>query len=136
MALAEALDACRARITQVDNGEQVIDELRRADLEGMPYRIVLLDCRLPAADGIEPIRRICGAAQGAAMVIPMLTSDELNLRLPFLRKLGMVHHLIKPVRRAELYPAPVRALLGWRRLVRTQPAPDATVATGDRAKRE
>jgi two-component system sensor histidine kinase/response regulator len=129
VALAEALDACGARITQVDNGEQVIDELRRADLEGMPYRIVLSECRVAAFDDNDLIGRISRAAHGAAMVIPMLTSDDLNVRLPRLRKIGLLHYLIKPVRRAELYSV-IRALLGYDDRA-AQPAPDDT--TGDPA---
>jgi CheY-like chemotaxis protein len=110
LALAEALDGCGAEITQVENGEQAIGELRRANEEGKPYRIVLSECRVRASDSIEPIRRVCGAAYGAEMVIPMLTSEELNLRLPLLRKIGLPHHLIKPVRGAELFVV-IRALL-------------------------
>jgi CheY-like chemotaxis protein len=66
---------------------------------------------VPAADGLDLARRICEAAHGAGTVRPMLTSDDLNVRLPLLRKLGLVHHIIKPVRRAELF-AVIRALMG------------------------
>ena len=111
-ALAEALGECGARVTQMQSGEQAIDELRRADEEGTPYRIVLLDCRMPAIDGTDPVRRICEAAHGAGMVIPMLTSDDLNVRLPRLRKFGLVHQIIKPVRRSELFSV-IRAMLGY-----------------------
>jgi two-component system, sensor histidine kinase and response regulator len=128
LALAESLDGCGAQVTQVENGEQAIAALHRADEEGKPYRIVLADCRMPAPDRIDPIRRICGAAHGAAMVIPMLTSDELNLRLPLLRRIGLVHHLVKPVRRAQLFGV-IRALLGYDADA-AESARDATVATG------
>jgi signal transduction histidine kinase/DNA-binding response OmpR family regulator len=128
LALCEALDGGGAHVTEVENGEQAIDELRRADEAGAPYRIVLLDCRVPAADGLDLARRICEAAHGAGMVIPMLTSDDLNVRLPLLRKIGLVHHLIKPVRRAELF-AVIRALIGHGSGA-AQPVPDAAVATG------
>jgi signal transduction histidine kinase/DNA-binding response OmpR family regulator len=113
LALAETLGECGARTTQVESGAAAIDELRRADEEGAPYRIVLLDCRmLPVGGSAEPMRRVCEAAHGAGMVIPMVTSDDLKERLQRLRKLGMLHQIIKPVRQSELYSV-IRALLGY-----------------------
>jgi two-component system sensor histidine kinase/response regulator len=112
----------------VENGEGALDELRRADKEGTPYRIVLLDCRMPAADRIDLVRRICDAAHGAGTVIPMLTSDDLNVRLPLLRRIGLLHHLIKPVRRSELFGV-IRALMGCDTGA-GQSAHEATVASG------
>ena len=111
IALGEVLQGCGARVTQVENGEGAIAELRRADEEGTPYQLVLLDCRMPATDGIELARRICEAAHGAGTIIPMVTSHDLNVRLPLLRKMGLVHHIIKPVRRAELFGV-IRAMMG------------------------
>lgn len=52
------------------------------------------------------------AARGAGKVIPMLTSNDLNIRLPLLRSLGLVHHVIKPARRGELFGV-IRTLLGY-----------------------
>ena len=112
MALTEALVECGARVSQVEDGGHAIAELRRADEAGTPYRIVMTDCQIPAADSYDQMRQICEAAHGAGMVIPMLTSDDLNVRLPRLRKIGLVHHIIKPVRRAELFGV-IRALLGY-----------------------
>jgi two-component system sensor histidine kinase/response regulator len=110
LALAEMLVGSGAQVTQVENGEAAIAALRRADEEGMPYHFVWLDCRATATD-CELIRRICAAARGAGKVIPMLTSNELNVRLPLLRRMGLLTHVIKPVRRAELLDA-IRSLIG------------------------
>jgi signal transduction histidine kinase/DNA-binding response OmpR family regulator len=112
LALAEALAGTGAQVTQADSGEQAIDELRRADEEGAPYRIVLLDCRMAAAGSGDSIRRICEGAHGAGMVIAMLTSDDLNVKMPLLRKIGLVHHIIKPARRAELFRV-IRTMMGY-----------------------
>jgi len=112
LALAEVLETCGAHVTQVESGERAIDELSRADEEGTPYRIVLLDCRMAAVGSIDLARRICEAAHGAGTVIPMLTSDDLNIRLPLLRRIGLVNHIVKPVRRSELLGV-IRALMGY-----------------------
>ncbi len=112
LALAEALAGTGAQVTQAESGEQAIDELRRADQEGTPYRIVLLDCRMAAAGSGDSIRRICEGAHGAGMVIAMLTSDDLNVKMPLLRKIGLDHHIIKAVRRAELFGV-IRTMMGY-----------------------
>jgi light-regulated signal transduction histidine kinase (bacteriophytochrome) len=46
-----------------------------------------------------------GCACGAAMIIPMLTTDDLNSKLARVRRLGFQSHLLKPVR-------PLRAARG------------------------
>jgi two-component system, sensor histidine kinase and response regulator len=110
VALAEMLTASGAHVTQVENGEAALEELRHADEEGTPYQFVWSDCRATATD-LDLLRRICAAAHGAGKVIPMLTSNDLNVRLPLLRRLGLITHIIKPVRRAELFDA-IRTLMG------------------------
>jgi CheY-like chemotaxis protein len=54
--------------------------------------------------GIEQIERLAtdGCACSAAMIIPMLTTDDLNSKLARLRRLGFQSHLLKPVRRSDL----------------------------------
>jgi len=44
--------------TTVSSGLEAIDELERAQLEGKPYGLVLMDWMMPGMDGIETIRRI------------------------------------------------------------------------------
>jgi two-component system sensor histidine kinase/response regulator len=110
VALAEMLTASGAHITQAENGEAALEELRRAVQEGTPYQFVWFDCRATATD-LALLRRICAASHGAGKVIPMLTSNDLNVRLPLLRRLGLVTHVIKPVRRVELFDA-IRTLIG------------------------
>ncbi|MDP4027796.1 MAG: response regulator [Gallionella sp.] len=44
--------------TAVSSGLEAIDELERAQLEGKPYGLVLMDWMMPGMDGIETIQRI------------------------------------------------------------------------------
>ncbi len=44
--------------TAVSSGMEAIGELERAQLEGKPYGLVLMDWMMPGMDGIETIRRI------------------------------------------------------------------------------
>jgi CheY-like chemotaxis protein len=50
-----------------------------------------------------------GCACGAAMIIPMLTTDDLNSKLARVRRLGFQSHLLKPVRCSELLEVISRA---------------------------
>jgi len=109
VALSEMLAATGAKVTQVEDGESALEELRRADEERTPYQFVWSDCRATAID-LDLLRQICAAAHGAGRVIPMLTSNDLNVRLPLLRRLGLRTHIIRPARRTELFDA-IRTLV-------------------------
>ncbi len=110
IALSEMLAASGANVTQAQDGKTALEELRRVDEAGTPYQFVWFDCHATGID-LELLRQICAAAHGAGRIIPMLTSNDLNVRLPLLRRLGLRTHIIKPVRRAELFEA-IRALIG------------------------
>jgi PAS domain S-box-containing protein len=103
VALGETLASRGAAVAFAANGDEALQEIKRATASGAPYQIVLLDCRMPGMDGGEVARRITEGAPSATIVIPMLTSDDLNVRLPLLRRMGLLHNLIKPVRRSELF---------------------------------
>ncbi|HXZ87648.1 MAG TPA: response regulator [Candidatus Binataceae bacterium] len=103
IALSEMLSLRRALVTPVGSGEEALAALRNARSNQAPYFITLLDCRMPEMSGYEVIERIQEEALPAGTIIPMLTSDDLNVRLPYLRKLGLMNHLIKPVRHSELF---------------------------------
>lgn len=105
-ALAATLTQREAIVTGAANGARALDLIHSAT---RPYDAILLDCRMPGTDGYETVRRMRSEGLDVAKVIPMFASDELNLRLPLLRKLGLIRHLIKPVRQAELCQAVVDA---------------------------
>ncbi len=126
-ALGEILTQQGAEVTATDHGEDALERLRQMNSRGTPFDLVLLDCRMAATDGVELARRVSEQAHGAGMVIPMLTSDDLNIKLPLLRKMGFMHHVIKPVRRAELL-ALIRTMIG-QRAATAQPAMAAAIAT-------
>ena len=81
------------------------DALARIPSDNERDSVILLDCRMPQMDGYETARRMRAEGLDLTRVIPMVTADDLNLKLPLLRKLGFLRHLIKPVRRAELTAA-------------------------------
>lgn len=124
IAIGELLSRRGAVVTTAVNGADALAALDRAQASGAPYRIALLDCRIPGTDTYELARQIGQKTFGATKVLPMLTTDRLNIQLPSLRQLGLNHHVIKPARRGELLQA-ISALL------RDANGADAPITTDD-----
>jgi CheY-like chemotaxis protein len=59
---------------------QGLSELESAARRGKPYRLVMLDYRMPGMDGFEVAQRI-KAAGIRGMTLMMLTSDDLKIEL-------------------------------------------------------
>ena len=142
IALGETLVSRGAAVAFAANGDEALQELKHATASGAPYQIVVLDCRMPGIDGGEVARRITEGAPSATIVIPMLTSEDLNVRLPLLRRMGLLHSLIKPVRRSELFETIRAAMLaagltpqdapGYMPAISSTPAPLEAEASDDR----
>lgn len=100
--LEEMLAQWRAVVTAVESGERGLAELNKARSEGKPYRMVLLDRRMPGMDGFdvaENMRKDPGLAEVAIM---MLTSDSWNVDARRAKDFNMAGVLVKPIKRADL----------------------------------
>ena len=88
---------------EVPGGEEALFELRRALKAGVPYRLVILDVRMPKLSGwqiAETIARTPGLA-GVSMI--MLTSERRAGDQARARECGVVRYLTKPFRRSDLF---------------------------------
>jgi signal transduction histidine kinase/CheY-like chemotaxis protein len=119
--LREMLLRVGAEPSESSSGESALTELVRARVAGDPYRLMLLDYRMPEMDGAEVARRVLSERQTRKPVdggdrpddtmILMLTSEDLNCQLAKLREIGLHTYLIKPIKRLELL-ATISRLLG------------------------
>jgi two-component system sensor histidine kinase/response regulator len=91
---------------------EALTHLRRAAERGNPFALVVTDVHMPEMDGFDLAERIKQTPNLAGVVIMMLTSGEKRGDVKRCRELGVSAHLMKPVRRAELRAAIVRALQG------------------------
>jgi two-component system sensor histidine kinase/response regulator len=142
VSLAEILSSRHGVVTTAASGEEALARLREADAGGLFYDIVLLDSEMAGMNGRQIVGRIREEGLKAGIVIPMLTSDDLNVKLPLLREIGLRNHLIKPVRRVELFglmdaflkrelPSEAEAAAGTASIAdhADEPAPEVSVHT-------
>jgi PAS domain S-box-containing protein len=104
----EMMAGCGAEIEEAESGEQALEAVIKAVTH--PYRIILLDVRMPGIDGLEVARRIRAANLPVEPIILMLCSDDVKLQLARLKDLEMDAYLVKPITRRELFEA-IRRLL-------------------------
>jgi CheY-like chemotaxis protein len=99
--LAEMLEARGASVDCASTEGEAVELIRRARVD-CGYSAMLLDCRMGETDGYGLLNAMRRQRFNAGTVIPMLTTEDLNVKLPALRKVGLLQHLLKPIRRGEL----------------------------------
>jgi two-component system sensor histidine kinase/response regulator len=134
--LREMVVRSGAEATEAASGPAALAELARAHAAGHPYRLMLLDYRMPGMDGVEVVRKAIGegfarlSPRGQDTMILMLSSDDLNFRLARMREAGLQTYLIKPVKRAELLEK-IGHLLNGIEAPRLRPEPAEPKEPGD-----
>ena len=68
------LEALRFDVSLVSSGEEAISELKMSEADNTPYRLVLVDWKMPGIDGIETARRIRADDQITTPIIVMVTA--------------------------------------------------------------
>src|ERR1700676_969574 len=96
--------------TLVEGGVEGLAEVSRAQSEGKPYGLILMDMHMPKMDGFELVERIKHILESSAPMIMMLTSAGHRGEAERCRKLGIAAYLLKPIRQSELREAIARVL--------------------------
>jgi len=117
-----------------DSGEAGLQALARAAEEGIPYRLLLLDERMPAADGFTVIERMRRDKLQPAAVVMMLDAGDRVASIARCRQLDLHHYVIKPVFAAELF-ACTRLALGLRTATEPTALPDHAIPASQRSLR-
>ena len=100
--LAEQLELLGTRAESVDGGSVALERIRAAAAAGQPYDAVLLDFLMPEMDG-EAVARKIGADPALMGTRLVLVSGSVSRpRDEWLREIGFVSFLRKPVRIEEL----------------------------------
>lgn len=116
-----------ALVQEAESGPQAIAAVREAMSNGRPFKMILLDMRMPGMDGLEVATRIRAEMQEQAPLILMLSSDDLAPQLERMHKSRLDAYLVKPITRRELFDAIARVLAEARATVAV--APESKPAT-------
>jgi CheY-like chemotaxis protein len=101
--IGQMLSGAGAFVSLCEGAAQVLEELRRAHLNGFPYDVILLDEQMPPNSGIALAMDFDPSDRQRTIV--MLTSDDFPRGPRAASKAGLGRHLMKPVKRAELLNA-------------------------------
>jgi PAS domain S-box-containing protein len=108
--LAEMLDGWGLRPTAVGDAEEALAELQAAAAVGEPFRLVLLDARMPGAGGLELAERIRSCPELAGAALLLLSCADRPEDAARCRRLGVVARLTKPVKGTDLLAALLSAV--------------------------
>jgi CheY-like chemotaxis protein/HPt (histidine-containing phosphotransfer) domain-containing protein len=109
--MEELLQSLTFQVSSVQDGQQAIEELRKAASD-VPYQLVLLDWKMPGIDGIETARRIrkldnqnprATNHEPRTPIIILVTAYGLELMNERIEENIIDASLLKPVKPSELF---------------------------------
>ena len=100
--LEEWLHNWRMLPVAVGDATAAVRALRHAVQMGTPYSLVLLDGRMPDADGVTLAGQIRQRVDVSSTRIILLPSDDSTINIARSREMGISAHLLKPVQQSEL----------------------------------
>jgi PAS domain S-box-containing protein len=106
------LECAGVLVTEAANGPETLAALLLAAQDGAPYSLAVLDLYMPSMNGLALARAIRGQQRSRTLPLLMLGSSREAEIATEARDLGVAGFLVKPVRRAHLLQAAVRAMEG------------------------
>jgi two-component system sensor histidine kinase/response regulator len=106
MILRNSLSKLGAEVTEAGNGKEGLAAFKRAMKTTNPYKLALIDHRMPGMDGFELAKHIkesMGNIKNTAVM--MLSSDNRSGDYALCKELDIAFYLVKPVKKAELLNA-------------------------------
>ncbi|HEX2056158.1 MAG TPA: PAS domain S-box protein [Nitrospiraceae bacterium] len=101
----EALGAWGIPVEEATGGEEALDKLAQAGDAGDPYRLVILDVRMPGQSGWQVAEAMARRPGLATIPIIMLASERTHSDHQLIRRLGITRFLSKPFKRSDLFNA-------------------------------
>ena len=89
----------------VESGRQAIEEITRAKQADQPYKLLLLDVRMPEQDGFSVIQALRSLHADDVAPVMMLTSEGQHDDAAKCRELGVAAYLLKPYTQSDLFGA-------------------------------
>ncbi|MGD0544637.1 MAG: response regulator [Candidatus Acidiferrales bacterium] len=108
--LEEMISNWRMKPVAASNGTAALKAMKRAQAEGNPFQVVLLDGHMPEMDGFEVATKVKKDPRLKHATVILLTSAGRREDLTRAKALGAAAALTKPVKQSELWDAIVTAL--------------------------
>jgi len=122
--LQEILTKWGMKPTLAPSGEEAIEALEQARIQGISLDLILLDVMMPEMDGFETASQIRSRFGSSGSVIMMLTSAGQRGDAARCRELGISAYLTKPIKQSDLFDAIITVMA-----LRSQSAEARTVIT-------
>ncbi|MCK4822339.1 response regulator [bacterium] len=129
--LRQTLTNWDAAVTEIESGVQALAELKKAKKTNNPFKLVLLDCRMPGMGGFEVAEQIQKNPDLTQTTIMMLTSDRRKGDVDKCKDLGIASYLVKPIKQSDLRNAIARAL-GKAKTITEKPEVKRVTASKDK----
>ena len=107
----EQLTRWKFDVVVAASGDEALDRLREGAERRRPYRVAILDGRMPEMDGFELARRIKMDSDLRDTTLLMLTSVGGTLDSDQMHEMGLAGYMTKPVRQSKLFDAIVTAAM-------------------------
>ena len=92
----------------IPSGRQGLELLSKADREGNPFRVLLIDMKMPVMDGIDTILMMHALKLRTQPFVFLVTAFGNELPYDDLTRAGITSFLVKPVSSSTLYDALIR----------------------------
>lgn len=103
--LTNMLRSLSCRVTAVTSGEAAVEEALRAARDGQPYRLAVLDWKMPGLDGAEAAAQLAHHAEVPSLPVILVTAYEREYAARHFEELGIDAVLHKPVSPSTLHDA-------------------------------
>lgn len=95
-------DAKIENVQTASDGNESIELVQKAKLEGMPYDIVFLDWNMPTVSGLEVLSYFRAKPEYSDTAFVMLTAESEQQNLMKAIKAGATSYIVKPVSPSDL----------------------------------
>ncbi len=109
--LVEMANSWNMEPDSVSSGHEALEALARAAQEGNPYKLAIIDSRMPGMDGFGLVERMRNMSEIPMPTTIMLTSAGKSGDGARCRELGISGYLMKPIKKADLWEA-IKLALG------------------------
>ncbi len=100
--LDEVFTPLGARVGEAESGGRALAELALAEKAREPYRLMLLDLKMPGMDGAHVLARMKTMELSTPPAVVMLTSSSYTGETTLYPDSSIVGYLVKPIKRSKL----------------------------------